>query len=308
MADLALVNGKVMPLRAARVRVLDRGFLLADGAYEVLRSYDGRIFQLEAHLQRLQASLQGLRIPPPMPLPRLALKLQRLLRQSGLQDARLYVQVTRGAGPRTQAFPARIRPTLVAYVEAVPKMRPALRQRGVSALTLADPRWARCDLKSIALLPNVLAKQWALDAGAYEAIFLGPGGVVREASTANVFMVRGRVLRTHPRGAGILPGVSRSVVLELAREAGLQVRESKFTRATLKAADEVFLSSTMQEILSIVRIDGRPIGTGRPGPVARDLAARFRTRTHALPLPAGRGRVAGTRRHVHPTVPRRSKR
>jgi D-alanine transaminase len=140
VADLALVDGKMVALQAARVRLLDRGFLLADGVYEVLRSYDGHIFQLEAHLRRLAASLHGVRIPLPMPASRLGAQLGALLRKSGHRDARLYVQVTRGAGRRVQAFPPRMRPTLVAYVEAVPALRPALRRTGVAALTVPDPR------------------------------------------------------------------------------------------------------------------------------------------------------------------------
>jgi D-alanine transaminase len=210
--------------------------------------------------------------------------------------------VTRGVAPRQHAFPAHVRPTLVAFVEALTPLPAGLRRSGVTAVTMADLRWGRCDLKAIALLPNVLAKQWAIERGAHEAIFLGPGGSVREGATANVFAVHGRSLRTHPLGPEILPGVSRSVVLELARDEGLRVREARFGVAALYAADEVFLSSTVQEILPVVRIDGRRIGAGRPGPVTTALWARFRARTAGTRAPSGRRAAGGRRRARRPAV------
>jgi D-alanine transaminase len=283
--DVAYVNGRIGPLSRAVVRVQDRGFLLADGVYEVLRSYGGRIFALRAHLDRLDGSLAGLQLRAPMSRRRLANLLDSLLRRSTYREARIYVQVTRGVAPRQHAFPARARPTLVVYVERIHPVAPAQRQRGVAAITLADPRWRRCDLKTIALLPNVLAKQRAFDAGVHEAIFIGPGDVVREASTANVFAVHGRRLTTHPLDVAVLPGVSRAIVLELGRAAGMQVREARLRRAALYAADEVFLSSTMQEVLPVVRIDGRRIGNGRPGPWGRELERRFRQRVAAATAP-----------------------
>jgi len=260
------------------VSVLDRGFLFADGVYEVLRTYDGVPFQLEAHLRRLRQSLRGLRLPLPLPLPRLQALILDLLRRSGYADARVYLQVTRGAAPRRQhAFPRGIRPTLVVFVERVVEDGP--RRRGLAVVTMPDPRWRYCHLKTLALLPNVLARQAAVRAGADEAVLLGPGGVVREGSTSNVFMVRGRVLRTHPLGAEILPGVSRQVTLAVARAEGLDVREEPFRLAALLRADEVLLSSTALEVAPVVRVDGKRIGGGKPGPVAAALQTRFRART-----------------------------
>jgi len=278
---LAYVNGRVGPLKSAVVPLLDRGFLLADGAYEVLRTYGGRPFELQAHLSRLETSLRGLRLPAPMTQERLARLIKRLLDESGYREARIYVQVTRGVARRQHAFPKRVRPTLVIYVERMPRPPAAPGQRGVAVITVPDPRWRACDLKTIALLPNVLAKQQAVEAGAHEAIFVAADGTVREGASANVFIVRGRTLRTHPVGPEILAGVSRQLVLDLGREAGLDVREGRFRRAALYAADEVFLSSTLQEILPVVRVDGRRIGDGRPGPMTRDLWRRFRARTQS---------------------------
>lgn len=281
MPNLASVNGRVVRLGRARVPVLDRGFLLADGVYEVLRTYSGRIFETEAHLNRLGDSLRGARIPWPVPRDILLRHLYRLHARSGWREVRIYVQVTRGVAPRQHGFPSGVRPTWVAWVEKLPPDDAARRRRGVTVITVTDSRWARCDLKSIALLPNVLAKQAAIDAGAHDAVFVGRGGMVREATSATVFLVKGRTLRTHPLGPEILPGVSRSVVIEVARAAGLRVVEKPFRRARLYAADEVFLASTMQEVLPVVRIDGRRIGRGRPGPVAAALQARFRARATA---------------------------
>jgi D-alanine transaminase len=270
------------PLGRATVPVQDRGFLLADGVYEVMRTYGGRIFELQAHLDRLEASLHGIHLRLPVRRADLVRVLQRLVRRSGYPDARLYVQVTRGVAPRQHAFPRRARPTLVAYVERVPRAHRARALRGVSAITLPDFRWGRCDLKTIGLLANVLAKQRAHEAGAEEALFVSPDGSVREGATANVFVVRDGALWTHPLGPEILPGVSRAVILSLAREMRLGIRERRYSSAALYAADEVFLSSTMQEVLPVVRVDGRRIGTGRPGPVAKELRRRFRDRTRVM--------------------------
>lgn len=276
MPDLAYVNGWIGALRDAKVPILDRGFLFGDGVYEVLRFYDRRAFELGAHLQRLENSLQGLGLRPPLSRRRLEHVIVDLVQRSGHRNARVYVQVTRGVARRQHVFPLRVKPTLVLYVERAPAAGAAVRP--LRAITLEDPRWGRCHLKALVLLPNVLARQEALRAGADEAILLGPGGRVREGSTSNVLIVQGRRLRTHPLGPEILPGVSRQVVLELARDEGLHVRENAFRRSTLLAADEVLLSSTSLEIAPVVRVDGRRIGSGRPGPVAMSLAKRFQTR------------------------------
>ncbi|MFQ5599989.1 MAG: aminotransferase class IV [Candidatus Krumholzibacteriia bacterium] len=258
--------------------VLDRGFLFGDGVYEVLRTYGGRPFELQAHLRRLEHSLRGLGLRAPMSRRRLETLIHTMLERSGYRDARVYVQVTRGVAPRTHVFPRGIRPTLVIYVERVPAGAERRRRRGISTVTMEDWRWRRCHLKALVLLPNVLARQAAQRQGSDEAILLGPGGIVREGAASNVFVVRGRVLRTHPLGPEILPGVSRQVVLELAQQEGLRVRESRFRRATLLAADEVLLSSTALEIMPVVRVDGRRIGSGKPGRVFGALYARFLAR------------------------------
>jgi len=284
LPDLAYVNGWVGPLRQARVAVLDRGFLFADGVYEVLRTYGGRPFALQAHLRRLQHSRRGLRLPAPLPNRRLRALILELLQRSGYDAARIYIQVTRGSSRRRQhLFPRSVQPTLVIYVEKSGDEAGHLQAHGASVRTLPDWRWKFCHLKTLVLLPNVMARQAAWRAGADEAVLLGPGGVVREGATSNIFVLRRGVLRTHPLGPEILPGVSRQVTLELARAQGLEVREQPFRRAALFAADEVLLSSTSLEVTPVVRVDGKRIGSGAPGPVAQALLARFHARTRGKP-------------------------
>jgi len=286
--EVAYVNGRICPLRAAVVPVLDRGFLFADGVYEVMRTYDGRVFETRAHLARLRASCRGLRLRLPVTPARLLEIVHELIRRGRYRESRIYIQVTRGVAPRQHAFPSRTAATLVAWVEELLPLDARARNRGASAVTLADPRWSRCDLKVIALLANVLAKQRAVDAGVDEAILIGAGGVVREGTTANVFIVRDGTLFTHPLGPEILPGVSRQVVLALAPQVGLRVREQRFDRRALYRADEVLLSSTTQEVLGVVRIDGRRIGRGRPGDAAQALWNAFQQRAHARRVRAPR--------------------
>ena len=287
MPDVASVNGRVGLLANARVAVQDRGFLFADGVYEVLRTYGGQVFELERHLDRLEASLAGLRLPSPWTRRALRRILADLHRRSGHRDVKFYVQVTRGVAPRRHAFPRRTPPTWVIWAERIPSRRATAPPPGIAIVTQADSRWARCDIKCVALVANVLSKQAALDAGADDAVFIGPGGAVREATAANVFVVAGGTLSTRALGPQILAGVSRAVVLELARAAAIPVRETRIDRRQLGRADEVFLSSTMQEIVPVVRIDGRRVGTGRAGPVTRTLWHAFQQRAHAAAMRKG---------------------
>jgi len=275
VADVAWVDGWSGPLSEARVPVQDRGFLFGDGAYEVLRAYDGHLFLVAPHLDRLEASLRGLQIPLPRSRRFIESLLRRLVRDSGYAQARVYLQVTRGVARREHVFPKHVRPSLVSWAEEAHPVAPARRQQGIAAICLPDPRWNRCHLKALVLLPNVLARQEALQRGAGEAFFVGPGGWVHEGAGSNVFIVRGRSLWTPPLSAAILPGVTRRHVMQLAGAAGFRIHEKRFRLTTLHAADEVFLTSTTLEVLPVVRVEGRRIGSGKPGPVARDLQERF---------------------------------
>jgi D-alanine transaminase len=270
------LNGEYVGREQAVVPVDDRGFLFGDGVYEVVRVARGQLFESERHWRRLARSLDGVQIrrPPGLDAPALDEIAARLLDENGLADgnALVYLQVTRGAAVRTHHFPPEgTRPTVFASVG--PFTPPdAVRARGAAAITYPDIRWARCDLKTVNLLPNALAKQRAVDAGADEAVFVRDG-VVTEGASTNVFAVFGGEVRTYPASNYILPGVTRDVVLELAGELRIPVRLAPILLDELPAADEIFLTSTTNDVMPVARVDGRPVGSGRPGPVAQRLFA-----------------------------------
>lgn len=275
------LDGRFLPRAEARVSVDDRGFLFGDGAYEVTRAVRGRLFEAERHRRRLARTLHGIGIAMPdaeiAALDDVAL---RLLAENGLTDgeAAVYVQVTRGAAvPRTHHFPpAGTRPTV--YMAATRFAPPTtLRERGASVVTVPEIRWSRCDLKTVNLLPNALAKQQAVAAGADEAIFVRDG-VLMEGAHSNLFAVVDGTLRTAPSTNYILSGITRAVVLELAHEAGVTVELEALPHAELPRAGELFLTSTTSDVLPVVRVDGRVVGDGRPGAVAERLYAALAAR------------------------------
>ena len=272
---IVYLDGEYLPLEKATVSVEDRGFLFGDGIYEVVRYYGGRPFQLDAHMARLEHSAAGARLPLPPAVANLAGIIERLLVENNGQDICFYIQCTRGAArPRTHAFPAQPQPLLLVMPQALPALPPDARTHGVKALTVPDVRWGRCDIKSIMLLPNVMAKTQAREAGAFEAIMVRDGRVT-EGSSTNIFAVLDGALRTHPSGTTILGGITRQLALRLASDLKLNVRESAFTREEMYAADEVFLTSTTAEVLPITRVDEHTIGRGEPGPVTLRLHEAF---------------------------------
>jgi D-alanine transaminase len=274
MPDIGFVNGRFLPLEEATVPVEDRGFQFGDGIYEVIRTYHGRPFHLDAHLARLERSAKAIELPLPWTIQQWAAYVQEGIRRSGYSESKVYLQLTRGVAPRDHAFPAAPRPTAVMTVREMRPLDPALRSSGAAVMTMDDWRWGRCDIKSVNLLPNVLARQKAKQAGCFEALFIR-NGQVTEGAVSNVMVVKaGRVL-TAPEGERILSGVTRTVVLELARKEGLPVEERFVTQDELCGADEVFLTSTTVEILPVVRVDGQQVGSGKPGPVTQKLQAAF---------------------------------
>lgn len=274
---LVYLNGETLPHGEARVPVDDRGFLFADGIYEVARVYDGRIFMLDDHLRRLAAGLDAIEITFDG-VHDLAGVAERLLDENGLRegDATIYIQVTRGAAPRKHAFPPAGTPPTV-YVAARPFAQhpPAYFEEGVAAITAPDTRWTRCDIKSVSLLPNVLANQRAQAAGAFEALFVRDGIVV-EGAHSNLFAVTDGTLVTYPASNYILPGITRRLVLDLAAALDVTAREGSILAERLYDVDEAFLSGTTTEIMPVVTVDGRRIGDGRPGPVTRRLQRAYR--------------------------------
>jgi len=272
---IAYVDGHYGPLAEAAVSVEDRGFQFADGVYEVCAVLNGRLLDWPAHLERLARSRAGIGIAEPMSDRALELVAKHLLRINFADDALLYIQVTRGAARRDHPFPARIRPTLVMTVRPFDfRQRVAQQATGVAVVSQPEIRWARRDIKAVALLPNVLAKQAAKAAGAFEAWFADADGTVSEGGSTNAWIVdsEGRIV-THPNGPDILPGVMRATAIRIAREAQMTVIERPFTLAEAQAAPEAFLTSTTAPCLPIVRIDGAAVGDGRPGPVTARLAS-----------------------------------
>jgi D-alanine transaminase len=276
---LAYLNGQFLPRAAAAIPVEDRGFAFGDGVYEVWRVVNGRLFESERHLARLVSGLAELRITPPeIARPEvLAAVADRLLAESELTDgeATLYVEITRGVAPRTHQFPSpAVAPTVYATAN---RFTPAdeIRARGASCITVPDVRWLRCDVKTIQLLPNVMARQAAAERGAIEGIMVRDG-VVTEGSHTNVVGVLDGVLRTHPTNNLILPGVTRAVVLDLARSAGFEVSEDAIAERDLRRLEELFLVGTTTDVMPIVRLNEQPVGSGAPGPIATRLVSAFR--------------------------------
>jgi len=274
MPDIAFVNGRFLPWSEATVSIDDRGFQFGDGVYEVIRTYRSTPFELEAHLARLDRSMKELTLSQPYSRTQWAQWIRQGLSQAGYQEAKVYIQITRGVAPRDHAFPADSVPTVVMTIRELRPLALQIRQDGVIARTCDDLRWGRCDIKSVNLLANVLAREEAKQAGVFEAILVRDG-LVTEGSLSNVMAVRSGAIVTAPEGPRILSGVTRTVVLGLAKKEGIPVEERFMTVDALYAADEVFLTGTTVEVLGVVRVDGRPIGSGRPGPITKILAARW---------------------------------
>lgn len=269
------LNGEFLPKDQARISPDDRAFLFADGAYEVVRAYRGHLFRAREHWDRFDQSLKALRIPAPVGTDFSAIA-SELLKRNNLDaaEATVYLQVSRGAAPRKHAFPADATPTVYAF--AAPFANPVEKwATGVKIITLPDQRWARCDIKSVSLLPNVLANQLAQEAGAHEAVLVRDGFAL-EGSLSNFATVFDGVVHTAPRSNYILPGITRLVGLGLCSALGIPVREFPVAEADLKCATEAMLFGTTNEVMPVVQINDRKLGDGQPGPVTRKLQQAFR--------------------------------
>ncbi len=282
MPEIAYVNGEFVPLERAVVHVEDRGFQFADAVYEVVRTYGGRPFAVEEHLARLWRSLEAIQLRHDFNRQELAGLIHQAVERAGFAEAIVYLQITRGQARRHRGFPAEGRPTLVLTVRQL-ESSAALRTTGVRVVTVPDTRWMRCDIKSVGLLANVLAYNAAREAGAHDAIFVEADGTVNEATAGNVFVVNDGLLRTPPKGARILPGVTRDKLIRAASAAGIPMSEERIRRDELFAASEMFLSSTTAEVVPVVAVDGRAVGAGVPGPVSARLYEQFE-RMFVVPL------------------------
>ena len=278
MSRVAYVNGRYVPHAGACVHIEDRGYQFSDGVYEVCEVRGGQLVDERRHLERLVRSLKELRMDMPMPLAPMRVVLRETVARNRVRDGIVYLQVTRGVARRDHAFPPPgTRPSFVVTARSIDRAKQeAAAESGVAVVTVSDNRWERVDIKSVSLLPNVMARQAAREQGAREAWFVDAGGTVTEGSSSNAWIVTGDgLIVTRPAERGILKGITRTVVLEVAAKQGLRVEERGFTVDEAKAASEAFMTAASQIVIPVVTIDGSKVGEGTPGPVARELRARF---------------------------------
>jgi D-alanine transaminase len=284
MGRIAYVNGRFLPHGQAAVHIEDRGYQLADAVYEVWALFDGRLADAEGHFVRLERSLSELAIAMPMSRRALTLVLREAVRRNRVREGMLYLQVSRGVAPRDHAFPGvDVRPSVVITVKAIDRAATeAKAARGVSVVTTPENRWGRCDIKTVGLLPNALAKQKAKEAGAAEAWFVDELGFVTEGASSNAWIVdqEGR-LRTRDANANILRGITRRTLMDVIANEGLPLDERPFTPAEAVAAREAFITGAGALVLPVVAVDGRPVGDGTPGPLAMRLRRLYIERARA---------------------------
>ncbi|WP_419599797.1 D-amino acid aminotransferase [Thiolapillus sp.] len=275
MSELIYLNGGFLPQEQAHVSVMDRGFLFGDGVYEVIPAYAGLPFRLKEHLQRLNASLEAIRMSPPLSDEQWWAVFGQLLAQRGNADQQIYLQVTRGAyGKRLHAIPEEVTPTVMAFATDLAVRDPDLVKQGMSVITLDDIRWERCNIKAITLLANILSQQQARDESAQEAILVRDG-LANEGTASNLFIVKEGLIITPPKSQHLLPGITRDLVLELAREAGLPYAEASISVAELENAEEIWITSSTKEVMPVTRLNGRPVDNGHPGPIWEKMDALY---------------------------------
>jgi D-alanine transaminase len=270
------LNGRFLPLAEATIPVLDRGFIFGDGVYELIPVYSGKPFRLDEHLRRLQASLDGIRLASPYDADGWRERILALIAQHEAVDQSVYLQVTRGVAPRDHAFPPGVAPTVFMFVQPLVTATPEQKAAGVCAVTAADNRWLRCNIKAISLLANILLRQQAVDAGCAETVLLRDG-MLTEGAARNFFVVKEGVLAAPPPSSLMLTGITYDVVLELARAHGIPAEVRPVSEAEVRGADELWMTSSTKEVMPIVMLDGQPVGAGVAGPLARRMDALYQT-------------------------------
>lgn len=268
------LNGEFMPDTEAHIPVLDRGFIFGDGVYEVIPVYGGNLFRFREHLQRLQNSLDALKIRNPLSENEWQQALTELIKHNDGGDLSLYLQITRGSAERDHAIPENSTPTVFAMCNKLKSLPIETIKNGVAAITLDDIRWQRCHIKAISLLPNVLLRQEALDRGAAEAILIRDG-FATEGAASNLFAVINGVITTPPKSPLLLPGITRDLVLELVSNNNLPCQEKEISLEDLQQADEIWLTSSTKEILSVTQLNGKPVADGTPGPLYQRALALY---------------------------------
>jgi D-alanine transaminase len=277
MSRIAYVDGRYVRHAEASVHIEDRGYQFADAVYEVWSVFNGRLADTQGHLDRLDRSLNELRIETPMTRSALLVVLYELIRRNRIKDGMVYLQVSRGAAPRDHFFPVGVKPTLVITARAVDRQAAAFKaQSGIKVITQPDIRWGRCDIKTVGLLPNVLAKQAARDAGATDVLLVDGEGLITEGGAANAYIVdQTGTIRTRSLNANILAGITRAQLLKILGTTDIQVTEAAFSVADALEAREVFLTAATSLVMPVVEIDGRKIADGKPGPIATALRAAY---------------------------------
>lgn len=282
MPRIAYVNGVYERTSEAAVSIEDRGYQFADAVYEVWSVFDGRLADLDGHLNRLERSLSELHIAMPMPRTALLVVLNEVVRRNRIREGLVYLQISRGVAPRDHVFPVNVRPSVVITAKPVDREAAARKAAtGIKAISAPDIRWGRCDIKTVGLLPNVLAKQTAKEQGAGEVIFVDGDGFVTEGGSTNVYIVADGVIKTRSLTANILAGVTRLNLLPLIRESGIELREESFTVEEAKAASEVFITAATSLVMPVITIDDHKIGDGKPGPIACALREVYIERARA---------------------------
>src|SRR5262245_1004397 len=268
------LNGQFMPLEDAKISVLDRGFIFGDGVYEVIPAYSKRLFRLAEHLARLQTSLEAIRIANPHTVAKWSELVGKIVAGNPWEDQAVYLQVTRGVAKRDHAFPKDLKPTVFLMASELVTPSQELLRTGAGAIVLPDFRWLRCDIKSTSLLGNCMLRTQAADAACAEAILVRDGEMT-EASASNVFVVKNGTVLAPPKSHLILPGITYDVVLEIMRDNAVPHEVRPVKESELRSADEVWVTSSSREVLPITSLDGKPVGSGRPGPVGERVYALY---------------------------------
>lgn len=287
MPELAFLNGKIGPIADTFVPVDDRGYTFGDAVYEFIASYNGKLFCLEEHLDRLEHSMAYLSYPP-LDRPALNRQVQDLFDSAAMPRAAVYLQVSRGVAPRDHVYAKDMQVQCLITVRKLKEIPAEIRDRGIDIVTVNDDRWANCHIKTVQILSNAMAKQRAKDAGMFDALFVSSDGVVREGTSSNFFMLKQGKLLTHPLTNHILPGITRQVVMELAKEIQIDTEEAYFSREDLYKAEEAFLTGTVTEVLGIVSIDQNKIGTGKVGDITKKLLQALRSKAIFYSPPVSR--------------------
>lgn len=273
-SQLVYLNGEYLPLDEAKVSVLDRGFIFGDGVYEVIPAYGGKTLRFEHHMQRLQNSLDAVRINNPLSNQQWQTIIDKLISAKGSQDQYVYLHITRGVASRDHRFPDETIPTVFVMSSVLHTIDPGLLKQGVHAVTLDDIRWQYCNIKAIALLPNILLRQQAVDKGAVEAVLIRDGNMT-EGAASNVFVVSNGVIKTPPKDQKLLPGITRDLVVELAKKYNMPIEETAISESEFLSADEIWLTSSTKEVLAVTKINEQKVGSGSPGPIWKDMYQKY---------------------------------